>query len=149
MVQGKEEVRTFVPRYDPFLTGQPKPPSLGPCGNRRILARAGRKGARKSILAGERRRSASHAHELKAALGWLVLIYPRASVFPVLLFRRQGFRSVPGAARLYRARSSPPSMPSSYGPARNNPARTRPNKCAVFSIPYSQSSRRTSRRAGH
>ena len=118
----------------------------------------GRKGAQKSIVAGERRRSASHAHELKAALGWLVLIYPRASVFPVLLFRRQGFRSIPAAARLYRAAlvlTNYGFLHQSFPPMALLPIVIIPREHgltnALFSsvIPGSQSSRRTSRRAGH
>lgn len=99
------------------------------------------------------------------ALGWLVLIYPRASVFPLLLFRR--FSRTPEssspsspctavAGRLVHLREMPSSTrlsllsPSSSTvssrapplPFRNNPARSRGpvlNKCAVFSVPWARS----------
>lgn len=100
------------------------------------------------------------------ALGWLVLIYPRASVFPLLLFRRfTRTPELPPSSPLYSRRGalgaptrdaffnpllpSPPDSSSStvssrapLMPFRNNPARSRGpvlNKCAVFSVPWARS----------
>ena len=103
---------TRMVQQDPLLVGPAKPtPSPSPfelvLTAESARGPAGRKGAQKRIVAGERRRSASHAHELKAALGWLVLIYPRASVFPCSFVSSPGL-SARGSLVYIRAFGPPP-----------------------------------------